>query len=407
MDQDTRFKMKIIRSLLVAVAAFFIACCASAQNVGTVTSHAFAIGKGPGTQGFTSLLCGSAQLAVGQSAADPICKTLTGDVTLSAAGATTIGANKVTLGMMATLAADNLIGNPTGSTATPQAFPLVNCANALTYSTSSHTFGCNSTAGTGTVITSGSPAANQLAMFTSATAITGVTRAQPVVCEIISTSATTCNNGGGAANNGTYTTPTGALYLKLTIIGGGGGGGGSGTAGGGAGTAGNPSCWNTSGAACTTPVYQAGGGGAGSWATPAGPAGGSVSGSGTCAVSIIGESGGGQVSNSTIALALSGPYGGSTILGGGGRSGQQGVAGSTAVTNTGGGGQGGGTNTTTANFSGTGGGAGATCVAFISSPAASYTYAVGALANGGTAGTNGFAGGGGAAGRIIAEAFYN
>jgi len=76
--------------LLAALAAFFIAGTAQAQNQGTLTNHAFAIGKGPGTTGYTSLLCGSAQLAVGQSAADPICRTISGDATLSAAGAITL-----------------------------------------------------------------------------------------------------------------------------------------------------------------------------------------------------------------------------------------------------------------------------------------------------------------------------
>lgn len=143
--------MKIIKALVVAAAALFIAGSAFAQNVGTVTSHAFAVGKGAGKQGLTSILCASAQIPLGQSAADPICRTLSGDVTIDSSGVTAIGANKVTVGMMATLAADKLIGNPTGSTATPQAFSLVNCANSLTYSTSTHSFGCNVSAGTGTV----------------------------------------------------------------------------------------------------------------------------------------------------------------------------------------------------------------------------------------------------------------
>ncbi|MBR0948325.1 hypothetical protein ABIF68_007851 [Bradyrhizobium japonicum] len=82
--------MWLYRFFAVASAAFFIAGSALAQNAGTITNHAFAIGKGAGTTGYTSLLCGSAQLAVGQSAADPICRTITGDVTLSAAGALTL-----------------------------------------------------------------------------------------------------------------------------------------------------------------------------------------------------------------------------------------------------------------------------------------------------------------------------
>lgn len=93
--------MKSLHKLLLAVfgAAFFMGS-AYAQNAGAVTSHAFLLGKGPGVQGYTSLLCTSAQLAVGQSAADPICKTITGDVTLSAAGVTAIGASVVHSSML-------------------------------------------------------------------------------------------------------------------------------------------------------------------------------------------------------------------------------------------------------------------------------------------------------------------
>lgn len=143
--------IKKISIILVALAAFFIVCSAQAQNPGTATSHAFAIGKGAGQQGFTSLLCASAQLAVGQSAADPICRTIAGDVTLNASGVTAIGANKVTLGMLATLNADSFIGNLTGSTATPAAYAFPNCLSALIYSTATHTLGCSAMAGTGTV----------------------------------------------------------------------------------------------------------------------------------------------------------------------------------------------------------------------------------------------------------------
>lgn len=72
------------------VAASLLATAALAQNAGTVTNHAFALGKGPNVTGYTSLLCGSAQLAVGQAAADPICRTITGDWTISAAGVATL-----------------------------------------------------------------------------------------------------------------------------------------------------------------------------------------------------------------------------------------------------------------------------------------------------------------------------
>lgn len=68
------------------VAAVFLSTAAHAQSSGTVTNHAFAIGKGPGVTGYASALCTSAQIAVGQAAADPVCRTVSGDGTLSAAG---------------------------------------------------------------------------------------------------------------------------------------------------------------------------------------------------------------------------------------------------------------------------------------------------------------------------------
>ncbi len=54
---------------------------------------------------------------------------LTGDVT-SVGNTTTIGSNKVTLGMLATLAANSVIGNSTGSTATPTAVSMLSTATA-------------------------------------------------------------------------------------------------------------------------------------------------------------------------------------------------------------------------------------------------------------------------------------
>jgi hypothetical protein len=56
---------------------------------------------------------------------------ITGDVAISSGSNTSaIGANKVTLGMQATLAANSVIGNSTGSTATPTAVPLAAAATA-------------------------------------------------------------------------------------------------------------------------------------------------------------------------------------------------------------------------------------------------------------------------------------
>lgn len=86
---------KLIRLVSVVAAYLCITAAAMAQNAGTATNHAFLLGKGVGNQGYTSLLCASAQLAVGQAAANPICQTITGDVSLSAGGATSIGAGVV------------------------------------------------------------------------------------------------------------------------------------------------------------------------------------------------------------------------------------------------------------------------------------------------------------------------
>ena len=74
-----------MKRLLAAFALFAVFGGALAQNAGTVSNHAFAIGKGPGVTGYTSLLCGSGQIAIG-SATDPVCRTISGDGAISAAG---------------------------------------------------------------------------------------------------------------------------------------------------------------------------------------------------------------------------------------------------------------------------------------------------------------------------------
>lgn len=108
-----------MRFLKVTAAALLLASPALAQSDGGVTNHAFAIGQGIGSNGFTSLNCASAQLAVGQAAADPICVALSGDVTISAGGVTAIGASKVTNAMLSTMAANTTRCNATAGTANP------------------------------------------------------------------------------------------------------------------------------------------------------------------------------------------------------------------------------------------------------------------------------------------------
>jgi hypothetical protein len=81
----------------------------------------------------------------------------------------------VTLGDLTTGTQDTILGY-FGSTSVSAIAPG-NCANALTYSTSTHAFGCNTTAGTGTVTTTGTPTAGQNAYFTAPTVIQGATPA--------------------------------------------------------------------------------------------------------------------------------------------------------------------------------------------------------------------------------------
>jgi hypothetical protein len=82
------------------LALVLLAAPAQAQNSGNVTANAFAVGLGPAGAGFASVLCTQAQIAIGQSAAKPICAALSGDATMTAGGVVSIGATKVTSAML-------------------------------------------------------------------------------------------------------------------------------------------------------------------------------------------------------------------------------------------------------------------------------------------------------------------
>lgn len=207
------------------------------------------------------------------------------------------------------------------------------------------------------------------------------------------------------SGSGTYTTPTcngfNPITIELFLQGGGGGGAGSGTSPG-ATTAGGDTCWNTTGAACTMPVYDAGGGAAGVSSNFTSAAGGTVSGSGSCSWS----SSGGTSNVAIAATAQLGGAGGSTALAagayGGNYTASTGAGGINPVASSGVGG--GGASSGSTSGSGSGGGGGASCFVVITSPAATYTYAVGSGGTGGTLGTGGAAGSGGASGTIRAVA---
>jgi len=200
------------------------------------------------------------------------------------------------------------------------------------------------------------------------------------------------------SGSGTYTTPSGVLYIQVEMVGGGGGGAGSGsTAGTSAGNGGDT----------TFGPSTAGGGVAGSINNQTGGAGGTASlGSGPIGLAL----GGGQGSSTGTGLVTSyagGGSGGNSAFGGGG-SGAGGTntgTGADGTANTGGGGGGAGSHGATV-FAGCGGGSGGYVKAIRTSPASSYSYAVGAGGTAGGAGASGQAGGAGAAGVIIVWEFY-
>ena len=195
------------------------------------------------------------------------------------------------------------------------------------------------------------------------------------------------------SGSGTYTTPAEVLYLKVRMTAGGGGGGGSGLTGGTGGTGGNSTfgtslltansgiggAYNAQGASGGTPTVSSP---AISILDIAGSRGGAAE---DTRVGALGGAGGsnpisGVAPMSTYSAGLSGKLGGGGAGGGGGA---------------------------TAIITGSGGGAGAYIEAIISSPSATYSYAVGSGGAGGTAGTSGFAGGTGGAGYIEITEFYN
>lgn len=198
-----------------------------------------------------------------------------------------------------------------------------------------------------------------------------------------------------SGSSSTYNTPTGCTRINVKVIGGGGGGGAMATN---SGTAGNNSSF-TDGASLTLTAGGGGSGASGSGGATAG-SGGSASGGD---VNIVGGGGQPGFGNSSAALQAMGGVGASSALGGAGPGGAPGAAGGNAAANSGAGG--GGAGASVANNSAGGGGSGGYVEKLITTPAATYTYTIGAAANGGAAGT--FAGGNGAAGIIIIDEFYN
>ena len=207
------------------------------------------------------------------------------------------------------------------------------------------------------------------------------------------------------SGSGTYTTPTNPspLYIRVRMVGGGGGGAGSGVSNsGGSGSTGGNSTFGSS-------LLTANGGAGATGGNGTGGAGGTASlGTGPIGTAVTGGTGHGGGQTSTGSIFLQGGAGASSALAGGGMGGYAGAAGAAGPTNSGSGGGGGSSNAsgTASNNSGSGGGSGGFIDAIISSPAATYSYSVGASGGGGSAGTSGTAGGAGAAGYIEVTEFY-
>jgi hypothetical protein len=198
------------------------------------------------------------------------------------------------------------------------------------------------------------------------------------------------------SGSGTYTTPTSSKYLFIQMVGGGGGGCGSGGAGS-AGVPGNGGTTTFGSALLTCP-----GGGAGSQ-PPGGNPGATPTGGD---VNLTGSAGAGGPGYPNT-FYIEGGLGGTSYFGGAGKGGYTGSNGSNGTSGSGGGGGGLYSNSTpTACFMGGGGASGGYLEKTISSPLATYSYAVGAGGTAGTAGTTGLAGGAGGAGLIIVTAYF-
>lgn len=194
-----------------------------------------------------------------------------------------------------------------------------------------------------------------------------------------------------SGTSATYTTPAGCLWIRVRCVGGGSGGAGSGTTPGAAGAGGTTTF--------SGGTLSAGGGSAPS--TIFAQAGGVASGGN---IHNVNGNPGGQVAS--VATSPGG-HGGSSVFGGGGLGGGAGANNGSAAPNSNAGAGGGGAGCAATVAPGGGGSAGGYVEHIILSPAATYTYTIGAGGAGGTLGTSGAAGGNGASGIIIVEEFYN
>jgi hypothetical protein len=208
-----------------------------------------------------------------------------------------------------------------------------------------------------------------------------------------------------ASGSGTYTTPTGAKYLIVEMIGGGGGGSGGGTGSFSAGGTGGTTTFGSN-------TCIGGGAGPAPWTGVGGNGGTITQGTGTKLVAIAGGYGGGSgfiSAGQSSVTQICGGNGGNGAFGGGAAGASYVSGSSTGSGNTGGGGGGGASGNDAAQvYTGCGGGAGGYIKALVTSPSATYSYAVGAGGTAGSAGTgnNATPGGAGGSGYIAVTAFF-
>jgi hypothetical protein len=197
----------------------------------------------------------------------------------------------------------------------------------------------------------------------------------------------------------TYTTPANCRAIHVEFIAGGGGGSGSGS---------TPGAGGNGGDTIFNSVHAKGGSGAAAATGGTSPVGaGGTGGTGSATLRIAGGDGGGGNDSSSTNPNGPGGAGGMGVFGGGGL-GMLVAAGKAGKTNTGGGGGGGGTGANASTSGGGGGGAGEYVILDITSPAATYTYTVGAAGSAGTVGggSNPFAGAAGGTGFIRVTEYY-
>lgn len=363
----------------------------------------------------------------GKQASGNYITALTGDVTASGPGSVTatIAAGAVSLAKMANLAANSIIGNNTGSPATPIALTAAQVGTLLalpgnatalkaptvtsltangtqtgwlfniatsstvavgdTYTNNAHTF----------TVQGALTAQSGFVLFVSGTGTTTTTGTDTLTRATGSGTASITFNGSTKVATATYTTPTSPapLYLRIRAAGGGGGGGGSATSGSGGNATDGSFTYVGPG-----PNYISLGGGGG------GTGSGNASGGGAASLGTapIGVTSGGNAGFVVLATSTIGGQGAPSPLFGGSPRGRVG-AGVDAAANSGAGGSGAGGGSTGA---GGGGASGATCDVVIGAPPTTLVYAIGSGGGAGTAGTGGNIGGVGGSGIIVIEERY-